>query len=123
MELVFRVCLFITGIINIVPSILAFIPSKISNSYGIQVPDPNYELLLRHRAVLLGIIGGVLIYSAITKKYYSVAVCTGLISMVSFIILYKLVNGEINPELGKVMKMDVIAIVILLIGFALYKFK
>jgi len=43
--------------------------------------------------------------------------------MVSFIILYKLVNVEINPELGKVMKMDVIAIVILLIGFALYKFK
>jgi len=75
MELVFRVCLFITGIINIVPSILAFISSKISNSYGIQVPNPNYELLLRHRAVLLGIIGGVLIYSA---KSYKVLFGSGL---------------------------------------------
>jgi len=123
MELVFRICLFIAGIINVLPSILAFIPNKISHSYGIEMPNSNYELLLRHRAVLFGIIGGIMIYSAITKKNYSLAVCIGLISMISFIILYKLVNGSINPELNKVMKIDLVGIIILLIGFALYKFN
>jgi len=123
MELVFRICLFIAGIINIAPSILAFIPNKISDSYGIEIPDSNYELLLRHRAVLFGIIGGIMIYSAITKKHYSMAVIIGLISMISFYILYKLANGEINPELNKVMKIDIAGIIILLLGFILYKFK
>ena len=122
MEILFRITLFIAGAINLLPSILAFLPQKISKSYGIVVPDVNYELLLRHRAVLFGIVGGLMIYSAITKKIYSISVSIGLISMVSFVILYFLLNG-INKELEKVMKADVVAIIILLTGFLLYKFK
>ncbi len=123
MELIFRISLFISGIINLLPSILAFIPNKISQSYGIEIPNSNYELLLRHRAILFGIIGGIMIYSAITKNNYSIAVLIGLISMISFILLFKLVNGEINHELNKVMKIDIVGIIILLIGFFLYKLK
>jgi len=107
----------------VLPSILAFLPNKISHSYGIEMPSSNYELLLRHRAVLFGIIGGIMIFSAITKKNYSMAVCIGLISMISFIVLYKLTNGTINDELNKVMKIDIVGIIILLVGFALYKFN
>lgn len=121
MELIFRICLFIAGMINVIPSLLAFLPEKISSSYGIGIPDSNLELLLRHRAVLFGIIGGIMIYSAISKRNYNLAVCIGLISMISFIILLKLSNGNINPELLKVMWIDIIGIIILLIGFALYK--
>ncbi len=123
MELIFRICLFIAGMINMLPSILAFLPNKIGSSYGIEIPNSNYELLLRHRAVLFGIVGGILIYSAITKKNYSMAVLIGLVSMVSFIILLKLSDGEINAELNKVMNIDIIGIIILLIGFVQYKFR
>ena len=122
MEILFRITLFIAGAINLLPFILAFLPQKISKSYGIAVPDVNYELLLRHRAVLFGIVGGLMIYSAITKKIYAISVSIGLISMVSFVILYFLLNG-INKELEKVMKADVVAIILLLTGFLLYKFK
>ncbi len=122
MEIFFRICLFIAGLINFFPSLLAFLPSKIATSYGIKIPDANYELLLRHRAVMFGIVGGIMIYSAISQKHYSLAVVIGLISMVSFIVLLKLVNGAVNPELMKVMKVDVIGIIILLIGLVLYKF-
>lgn len=123
MELLFRICLFFAGLINLLPSILAFIPSKINNSYGIEIPNCNYELLLRHRAILFGIIGGILISSAITKKNYPIAVLIGSISMLSFIVLFVFVNGEINPELSKVMKIDVIGLIILLIGFTIYRFR
>jgi len=123
MELIFRICLFIAGIINIFPSILAFFPNKIATSYGIEIPNANYELLLRHRAILFGIIGGIMLYAAITKTYYSLAVCIGLISMISFLLLIPLVNGEINPELKKVRNIDIVGIIILIVGFALYKFK
>jgi len=123
MELIFRICLFIAGLINIIPSILAFLPHKIGESYGIEIPNANYELLFRHRAVLFGIVGGIMIYSAISKKNYSLAFCIGFISMVSFIILFQLSNGAINSELKKVMRVDIIGIIILLIGYALFKFK
>jgi len=123
MELIFRICLFIAGVINFVPSILAFFPDKISSSYGVDISNTNYELLLRHRAVMFGIIGGIMIYSALTKRNYSMAIVIGLISMVSFFILYKFQQGEINPELTKVMRIDVVGIVVLLVGCIFLKFR
>lgn len=123
MELLFRIILLLSGIINILPSLLAFLPHKISTSYGINVLDPNLELLLRHRAILFGIIGGVMIYSAVVKHYYELATAAGLISMVSFIILYFLIGPGINTALRTVMIVDVVAAVILFIGFSLYLLK
>ena len=123
MELIFRICLFLIGIVNLLPSILAFLPHKISGAYGVAVPDSNYELLFRHRAVLFGIIGGIMLFSAITKRHYAIAVMVGLLSMVSFILLYFLMDGNVNTALTKVMKVDVVAVIILLIGYALFKFN
>jgi hypothetical protein len=123
MEVIFRISLFIAGIINILPSLLAFLPDKISKSYGIEIPNGNYELLLRHRAILFGIIGGLMIYSAIAKKYYEVATIVGLISMVSFILLFFLIGKEMNAELRKVMIIDVVATVVLCLGAILLFLK
>ena len=123
MELLFRIALFISGIINILPSLLAFLPDKISKSYGIEIPNANYELLLRHRAILFEIIGGLMIYSAIVKKYYELSTIAGLVSMTSFIILYFLIGKDISQELKKVMLIDLVATVILCIGFILFLLK
>lgn len=116
MELIYRITLFLAGLINLLPSLLAFLPARISKSYGIDIPNANYELLLRHRAILFGIIGGLMIFSAITKKSYEISTIAGLVSMTSFIILYFLIGKGINSELKKVMIVDVIATVVLLIG-------
>jgi heme A synthase len=123
MELLFRIALFISGIINILPSLLAFLPDKISKSYGIEIPNSNYELLIRHRAILFGIIGGLMIYSALVKKHYELSTIAGLVSMTSFIILYFIIGKDINQELKKVMMIDVVATVILSIGFILFLLK
>jgi hypothetical protein len=123
MESIFRITLFIAGLINLLPSLLAFLPEKIAKSYGIDIPNSNYELLLRHRAVLFGIIGGLMIYSAIAKKHYEIATTAGLISMTSFIILYFLIDKGINSELKKVMIIDVVATAILCIGLILFLLK
>lgn len=122
MESVFRVCLFITGIINILPSIIAFLPQKVESAYGVALPDANYELLIRHRAVLFGIIGGIMIWSALSKKSYDLSFIIGMISMTSFILIYKVVAQPVQVELLKVVKIDIIGIFILLIGYLLYKF-
>ena len=123
MELIYRITLFIAGLINLLPSLLAFLPDKISKSYGVEIPNANYELLLRHRAILFGIIGGLMIFSAILKKYYELSTIAGLVSMTSFIIFYFLIGNNINSELKKVMIIDVFATVILCIGFILFLLK
>jgi hypothetical protein len=41
MEIVFRLSLFIAGIINLIPSLLAVFPENISKSYGIEVPNTS----------------------------------------------------------------------------------
>jgi heme A synthase len=123
MELIFRITLFIAGLINLLPALLAFLPDKISNSYGIDIPNSNYELLLRHRAILFGIIGGLMIFSAIVKKHYEISTIAGLISMLSFILLYFLIDKGINSELRKVMMIDIVATAILCIGLLLFLLK
>ncbi|UXE66520.1 MAG: hypothetical protein KA713_19080 [Chryseotalea sp. WA131a] len=120
MELIYRITLFVAGLINLLPSMLAFLPYKISKSYGIEIPNANYELLLRHRAILFGIIGGLMIFSSIVKKYYEIATIAGLISMTSFILLYFLIDRGISSELKKVMVIDILASLILLIGLAIF---
>lgn len=122
MEIIFRICLFIAGIINFVPSILSIIPDKIESSYGVRLDDSNLELLLRHRAVLFGIVGGIMIYSSFTKRYYSLALLIGFISMISFLILFMIVDGEINSELNKVLKADIVGLIFLITGAGIYKF-
>jgi len=123
MELIFRITLFIAGLINLLPALLAFLPDKISNSYGIDIPNSNYELLLRHRAILFGIIGGLMIFSAIVKKHYEISTIAGLISMLSFILLYFLIDKGINSELKKVMMIDIVATAILCMGLLLFLLK
>jgi heme A synthase len=121
MELIFRITLFVAGIINFIPTSLAFFPKKIKDSYGIDVTSTNLELSLRHRAILLGIVGGLMVFSALSKKYYGVSVIIGGISMLSFIILYFAIGG-INNELKKVMIFDAVAMGILAIGSFCYYF-
>jgi hypothetical protein len=101
MEIVFRISLFIAGIINFLPSLLAFFSEKISKSYGIEAPNASKELILRHRAILFGIIGLLMLYSSIMKKYYGLSSSFGLISMISFIVLFFIIGKEISGELKK----------------------
>jgi len=64
-----------------------------------------------------------MIYSALVKKHYELSTITGLVSMTSFIILYFIIGNEINQELKKVMIIDVVATIILCIGFILFILK
>jgi len=123
MESLFRITLFLAGVVNFIPSLIVFLPSKISDSYGVILPDANFELLLRHRAILFGIVGGLMIYAALSKKQYLMATTFGLISMSSFIMLSFIIDGNLNDELQKVVIIDGVVIGILLIGYILFKFN
>lgn len=122
-KLVFKIVLLLTGIINFIPVLILFFPSKLTNSYGVIIPDLNFELLLRHRASMFGIIGGLMIYAAIKEKYQNIATLLGLVSMISFIILFFMIGPDINNELTMVMRIDFIATIALILGYVFCEFK
>ena len=98
---------------------LAFFAEKISKSDGIDISNASLELLLRHRAVLFGIVGTLTLYSAIMKLHYSLSTTVGVISVVSFIVLYYQI-GQVNKELKTVMIIYVVASIVLLVAGILF---
>lgn len=112
MEAVFRVVLFLGGLIHLLPFALAFLPERMQSAYGVEVTGPDMMLLLRHRAVLFGIVGAVMLYSSLKKRHYVPATFVGLASMLSFVLLYGVIGG-INDSLRSVVWVDVAASVAL----------
>ena len=107
MEFLYRIILFVTGIVNLVPFSLWFLNNRMLNSYGAGISSQNMQLQLRYSAFLFGMIGFGLIYSASKKKYYLTASIVGLISIFSFIGLYYFM-GDINSLLQMVMRVDML---------------
>lgn len=105
--------LIIPGIIHLLPLSGVFGENRLSKLYGIPFSDPNLQILMQHRAVLFGLLGTFLIFSAFKPQYQTIAIIAGLISTISFIVIAFSV-GDFNEAIRKVVIADVIAIVCLL---------
>ena len=70
-------------------------------------------ILMRHRALLFGILGGFILYAAFNPLYQTVAIVMAALSMVGFALLV-LVTGNYNEAVAKVLLVDVVGIAFLL---------
>ena len=66
---------------------------------------------MRHRAVMLAIVGALLAYAALQPPLRPIAVAAGLVSMLSFVAIAFL--GEPNEPLQRVAWIDIVASVLL----------
>jgi len=113
--------LFITGVIHMMPVIGVFGIERLQTLYGIDRVSDDLELLLRHRAVLFGIIGCLMLYSLFESRLRLIAVSVGLASMLSFIALAQ-ISDDIGPELKMVVWIDWICSVLLIASILLQRF-
>ena len=121
MENLYRLILLITGLVHILPFSFLFFTEQLQKSYGVDISDANLQLLLRHRAIFFGLIGVGMILSAIKKSFYGWASAIGLISMVSFVLLFYQIGG-INQQLRSVMLIDVFISAALFLTAMVYHF-
>ncbi len=105
----------IVGLINFAPLMGVLGASKLNELYGITELSADMLLLMQHRAVLFGIIGGFILLAAFKPHYRPAASIMGMISMVSFIILSHL-SGPVSKQLAKVYWIDIAAIILLVIA-------
>lgn len=111
--------LLIVGVIHLLPLAGALGASKIFALYGVAVTDPNAEILLRHRAVLFGLMGAVMIAGAFIPTLQATAFAIGFVSVVSFLYMAWLVGGY-NALISKVVLVDVVALALLVAGAIAY---
>jgi len=119
MKRVVTAMLVIAAIIHLLPLSGVLSGERLSILYGISFDENNIEILMRHRAVLFGLLGALLLYTAFNVQYQLIGLMVGLVSVVSFLLIAKSV-GDYNAELSRVFLADLVALVCLVIGLVVY---
>lgn len=119
MRFVVPAVLLIVAVIHALPVLGVLGAQRLRQLYGFAVDDASLELVLRHRAVLFGLLAALLAYAAFKPELQRLALIAGLVSVASFLLLAALV-GSYNPALAGVVRADWVALVLLLIGAAVH---
>ena len=115
MQILATISLIIAAIIHLLPLSGVSSPAALTTLYGLSFEENNLQILMRHRAVLFGILGGLLLYAAFSPRMQSLAILIGLVSAGSFLWIAFAVGGY-NAMLNRVVVADIVAIVCLLVA-------
>lgn len=115
LNLVLSASLLLTAAIHLLPLAGAFGAAKLLTLYGTVIEDPNIELLMRHRAVLFGLLGTYLLFAAFTPAHQAIGLTAGFISVFSFLLLAMSV-GSTNEAIARVIQIDLVAAAALATG-------
>jgi hypothetical protein len=114
--------LIVVAAIHLLPVAGVMGGERLSALYGIPVAEPNLAILMRHRAVLFGLLGVFLLYAAFRPANQVAAFISGFVSVVSFLVLAWSVGGY-NAQIGRVFIADIVALACLLVGIAAYVYS
>lgn len=109
------VTLLLVGIIHLLPLSGVLGQQRLFALYGVDLNDTNLVILMRHRAVLFGLIGGLMIEAAFNVAHQAIALAIAFVSVVSYLVLERLEGGG-NAPLKRVAYVDWIALALLGIG-------
>lgn len=111
--------LIVAGVIHLLPLVGVLGSDRLTALYGLPFEEPNLAILMRHRAVLLGLFGALFLVAAFVRTLQPAAFVAGLITVVSFLLLAGQ-SGSYNEQIGRVFVADIVALVCFLVGGAAY---
>ena len=100
-------CFIAVGLIKAYPAIVVIQPGQLPRLYRLNPGRPDLVALLRHRGLMLGLIGGFLIVAGLVPSWRLPAAAIGLISMIGFVVLVA-ASAQSNPALRSVARIDVV---------------
>lgn len=112
MNKIIMLLLVIVAMINFLPVVGVLSAKSVSQAYSIAPPGNDLEILLRHRALLFGVLGGFIFYSVFAPQYQGAAMVMAAISMIGYLLLMWSVGGY-NASLYKVAVVDSVGILCL----------
>ncbi|MFK7801978.1 MAG: phosphopantetheine adenylyltransferase [Anaerolineae bacterium] len=111
--------LLIIAIIHILPISGFFSIDRLTVLYDIKVDENNLEILMRHRAILFGLLGFFIAYAAFNPSLQPLAFIATLGSVGSFFYLAFSI-GDYNAAIQRIVIADVIAAICLVIAVILW---
>lgn len=118
-ERIITALILIIAVIHLMPISGFFGIDRLASLYGIAISGGNLEILMRHRAVLLGSLGGFLVFAAFKPNYQPLAFVLAFVSLASFHYLANSV-GEYNDAIRRVVVADIAASAALVAAIVLY---
>lgn len=115
MRYVVPICLALVGLLHLMPLAGVLGAERLQALYGIALDSPDLILLLRHRAVLFGLLGGFLVLAAFRPALHLAALLIGLASVASFLWL-AWPGQDYTPAIRQVFAADVAALGLLVVG-------
>ncbi len=106
----------LVGLTNLLPVTGVLGAERLEGLYGVALAGDDLLLMMRHRAVLLGLVGAFILVAAIRIQWRTAATIAGLVSMLSFILI-AIPPQQHGAALQRVFWADVIACVLLLGGY------
>jgi hypothetical protein len=116
MRLLVPAVLLLVALIHALPALGVLGAAKLFSLYGVPVAEPNLEILLRHRAVLFGLLAAFLAWAAFDPALHRLALVAGIVSVGGFLGTAARVGPQLNLALLRVFKVDLVALVLLLIA-------
>lgn len=104
--------MLVVAIIHLVPITGFFGAARLSALYGIDIDSPDLEILMRHRAVLFGILGAFFAYAAFVPELQPIAFVAAAASLATFFYLAIAVGSYAAP-IRKIVVGDVVAVICL----------
>lgn len=111
--------LIIAGIIHLLPVSGLLGAERLAALYGLSFGEPNLLILMRHRAVLFGLLGALLVWAAFRPVLQPAAMLGGMLSVLSFLLLAWATPGY-NAALRKVVIADGVALACLALAIVLW---
>jgi hypothetical protein len=109
--------LVIVAIIHLLPLSGLLGAEKLNALYGTSIGDPDLEILMRHRAVLFGLLGVFILVAAFRPELQVMALVAGFVSVLSFLWLAWSV-GDYNSQIVRVVLADGVAMACLIVAAA-----
>lgn len=115
MKYVVPAMLTIAGAIHLLPLSGVLGSEQLASLYGLDFTESNLAILMRHRAVLFGLIGAFMLWAIFRPALRSAALAGGIVSVASFLYLAS-AAGSYNAQIGRVVLADVAVLVCLVVG-------
>jgi hypothetical protein len=105
MRLLIAALFLVAAAIKLAPVVGVLGAERLRALYDVDASDPQLAILLRHRALLFAVVGGLLAAAAFRPELRVAAVLVGLVSALGFIVIARLEPGA-NALLQRVAAMD-----------------
>jgi len=110
--------MLVAGALIHLPPVLGLLGvAQMERAYGVALPGPDLAVLMRHRALMFGLLGGIMLLAVFVPALQVWALLLALLSAGGFVALAFATPGR-NAQLARIAWVDVAAALFALVGLA-----